>query len=147
MKARRGDLSGPVLAILVTLVLLAIGAAIIAYFVLLGTAPQQGVVAVVGQPTIVRAGANDFIANVTIKNVGSSTITLSTTDVRLNITGTTVPANYISRAELPPGATATIGFVVAGKWPAVAGRDAVSGALIIREAGTMEVVFRVIRPS
>jgi archaellum component FlaG (FlaF/FlaG flagellin family) len=147
LKARRGDLSGPVLAILVTLVLLAIGAAIIAYFVLLGTAPQQGVVAVVGQPTIVKAGANDFIANVTIKNVGSSTITLSPASVQLNITGTTVPANYISRTELPPGATATIGFVVAGKWPAVAGKETVSGALIVREAGTMEVVFRVIRPS
>ncbi len=147
MKARRGDLSGPVLAILVTLVLLAIGAAIIAYFVLLGTAPQQGVVAVVGQPTIVKAGANDFIANVTIKNVGSSTITLSPASVQLNITGTTVSANYISRAELPPGATATIGFVVAGKWSAVAGKETVSGALIVREAGTMEVVFRVIRAS
>jgi hypothetical protein len=147
LKARRGDLSGPVLAILVTLVLLAIGAAIIAYFVLLGAAPQQGVVAVVGQPTIVKAGANDFIANVTIKNVGSATITLSPASVQLNITGTTVPANYISRTELPPGATATIGFVVAGKWPAVAGRETVSGALIVREAGTMEVVFRVIRAS
>jgi hypothetical protein len=147
LKARRGDLSGPVLAILVTLVLLAIGAAIIAYFVLLGTAPQQGVVAVVGQPTIVKSGANNFIANVTIKNVGSSTITLSPASVQLNITGTTVSANYISRAELPPGATATIGFVVAGKWPEVAGRETVSGALILREAGTMEVVFRVIRAS
>jgi hypothetical protein len=147
LKARRGDLSGPVLAILVTLVLLAIGAAIIAYFVLLGTAPQQGVVAVVGQPTIVKSGADDFIANVTIKNVGSSTITLQTTDVKLNITGTTVSADYISRTELPPGATATIGFKVDDKWPAVAGKETVSGALIVREAGTMEVVFRVIRPS
>jgi hypothetical protein len=146
LKARRGDLSGPVLAILVTLVLLAIGAAIIAYFVLLGGAPQQGVVAVVGQPTIVRSGAG-FMANVTIKNVGSSTITLSPAAVQLNITGTTVPANYISRTHLPPGATATIGFVVTGRWTEVAGRETVSGALILREAGTMEVVFRVIRPS
>jgi hypothetical protein len=147
LKARRGDLSGPVLAILVTLVLLAIGAAIIAYFVLLGTSPQQGVIAVVGQPTIVKRGANDFIANVTIKNVGSATITLSTTDVRLNITATAVNANYLSRTSLPPGATATIGFQVDNKWPAVEGRETVSGALIVREAGTMEVVFRVIRPS
>jgi hypothetical protein len=37
LKARRGDLSGPVLAILVTLILLAIGAVIIAYFTLLST--------------------------------------------------------------------------------------------------------------
>jgi len=147
LKARRGDLSGPVLAILVTLVLLAIGAAIIAYFVLLGASPQQAVIAVVGQPTIVKAGANDFIANVTIKNVGSANITLQATDVYLNITGTKVSANYISKTSLPPGATATIGFVVAGKWPAVAGKETVSGALIVREAGTLEVVFRVIKPS
>jgi len=147
LKARRGDLSGPVLAILITLVLLAIGAAIIAYFVLLGAAPQQAVIAVVGQPTIVKAGANDFIANVTIKNVGSANITLQTTDIKLNITGTTVTANYVSKTSLPPGATATIGFQVSNKWSAVAGRETVSGALILREAGTMEVVFRVIRPS
>ncbi len=147
MKARRGDLSGPVLAILVTLVLLAIGAAIIAYFVLLGGAPQQGVVAVVGQPTIVKAGANDFIANITIKNTGSTTISISPANVRLNITGVTVSANFVSRTTLPPGATATIGFVVTGKWGAVADRETVSGALTIREVGTMEVVFRVIRLS
>jgi hypothetical protein len=147
LKARRGDLSGPVLAILVTLVLLAIGAAIIAYFVLLGGTPQQAVIAVVGQPTIVKAGANDFIANVTIKNVGSANITLQTTDVKLNITGTVVSANYVSKTSLTPGATATLGFQVNGKWSAVAGRETVSGALIIREAGTMEVVFRIIKPS
>jgi uncharacterized Zn-binding protein involved in type VI secretion len=146
LKARRGDLSGPVLAILVTLVLLAIGAAIIAYFVLLGGAPQQGVIAVVGQPTIVKAGADDFIANVTIKNVGSTDITLSD-NVQLNITGKIVTADYVSRDSLPPGATATIGFKVDGKWSAVAGRETVSGALIVRGAGTLEVVFRVIRPS
>jgi archaellum component FlaF (FlaF/FlaG flagellin family) len=147
LKARRGDLSGPVLAILVTLVLLAIGAAIVAYFVLLGAAPQQAVIAVVGQPTIVKSGANNFIANVTIKNVGSANITLQTTDVYLNITGTTVSANYVSKTYLTPGSTATIGFQVNNKWPAVAGRETVSGALIVREAGTMEVVFRVIKPS
>ena len=147
MKARRGDLSGPVLAILVTLVLLAIGAAIIAYFVLLGGAPQQGVVAVVGQPTIVRAGPNNFIANVTIKNVGSTIITISPASVRLNITGVMVSANYISRTTLPPGATATLGFIVPDRWAVVAGRETVSGALSIREVGDMEVVFKVVRHS
>jgi len=147
LKARRGDLSGPVLAILVTLVLLAIGAAIIAYFVLLGGAPQQAVIAVVGQPTIVKAGANDFIANVTIKNVGSTNITLQKDDIKLNITRDTVTADFLSKTDLTPGATATIGFKVSNKWTAVAGRETVSGALIIRGVGTLEVVFRVIRPS
>ena len=150
MKARRGDLSGPVLAILVTLVLLAIGAAIIAYFVLLGASPQQGVVAVVGQPTIVKAGSNDFIANITIKNAGSATIFLRprpgdpTPRVYLNITGTTVPVNYTSKSFLFPGETATIGFVVGGKWRALKGEYA-RGVLIIRDFGNMEVVFRVVR--
>ncbi len=147
MKARRGDLSGPILAILVTIVLLAIGAAILAYFVLLGGAQRQGVLAVVGEPTILRAGANDFIANVTIRNVGSAPITLSTATVHLNITGTRVPANFISKTTLYPGETATIGFVVPGRWNLVAARDSVSGALIIRDVGTMGITFRVINPS
>jgi hypothetical protein len=147
LKARRGDQSGPVLAILVTLVLLAIGAAIVAYFVLLGGSPQHGVIAVVGQPTIVKAGSNDFIANITIKNVGSTNITLTTANVRLNITGTIVTPNYISRASLTPGATATLGFHVTDRWPLVASKETVSGVLTIRDVTAMEVVFRVVKPS
>jgi hypothetical protein len=150
LKARRGDLSGPVLAILVTLVLLAIGAAIIAYFVLLGTSPQQGVIAVVGQPTIVKAGANGFIANVTIKNVGSTNITIAATaNAKLNITGQTLNLNHPTTVpiKLAPGATITLGFHSTTRWSTIQDRDTVSGALIIRGAGTMEVVFRVIRPS
>jgi hypothetical protein len=149
LKARRGDLSGPVLAVLVTLVLLAIGAAVIAYFVLLGGAPQQGVIAVVGQPTIVKAGANDFIANVTIKNVGSANITLQTTDVKLNITGQTLNLNHPTTVpiKLAPGATVTLGFHSTSGWGSIAARETVSGALIISNAGTLEVVFRVIKPS
>jgi hypothetical protein len=152
LKARRGDLSGPVLAILVTLVLLAIGAAVIAYFVLLGGAPQQGVIAVVGQPTIVKAGASGFIANVTIKNVGSADITITAgteTNVKLNITGRTLPLNYPASGtiRLAPGATVTLGFNSTSGWGSIEARETVSGALIISNAGTLEVVFRVIKPS
>jgi hypothetical protein len=152
LKARRGDLSGPVLAILVTLVLLAIGAAIVAYFVLLGGAPQQGVIAVVGQPTIVKGSGNSFIANITIKNVGSANITITTgggTNVRLNITGQTLNLDYPATGtiRLRPGDTITLGFRHTTGWPLVAPRETVSGVLIIRDVGTLEVVFRVIRPS
>jgi hypothetical protein len=153
LKARRGDLSGPVLAILVTLVLLAIGAAIIAYFVLIGGgAPQQGVIAVIGQPTIVKAGANGFVANVTIKNVGSADITITagtTTNVKLNITGQMLSLSYPATGtiNLGPGATVTLGFYSNTGWDLIAARETVSGALIIGGAGTLEVVFRVIKPS
>jgi hypothetical protein len=151
LKARRGDLSGPVLAILATLVLLAIGAAIVAYFVLLGTSPQHGVVAVVGQPTIVKAGANGFIANVTIKNVGSANITITTgagTNVSLE-TIVYVLLTYPSTGtiRLPPGATVTLGFNSTTGWSSIAPRETVSGVLIVEGVGTLEVVFRVIRPS
>jgi len=146
LKARRGDLSGPVLAILVTLVLLAIGAAIIAYFVLLGVAPQQGVITYIGQPVIMKIGDDNFIANVTIKNVGSANVTLTLTKVQLNITGTRVNANYVSKTNLLPGETATLGFYVPDRWPAVAGKETISGVLIVRDVGTLEVVFKVIRP-
>jgi len=146
LKSRRGDLSGPVLAILVTLVLLAIGAAIIAYFVLLGVAPQQGVITYIGQPVIMKGSGNHFIANVTIKNVGSANVTLTLTNVQLNITGVRVPANYVSKPYLLPGETANLGFYVLYKWPAVADKETVRGVLIVRDVGTLEVVFKVIKP-
>jgi hypothetical protein len=147
LKARRGDLSGPALAILVTLVLLAIGAAIVAYFVLLGGSPQQGVIAVVGQPTITKWNVNDFMVRINIKNVGSTTISLTPAQVRLNITGTTVSASFILITELPPGATTYITFFVPNKWSEVADKEFARGVLTIREVGTMEVVFRVVKPS
>jgi hypothetical protein len=141
LKARRGDLSGPVLAILVTLVLLAIGAAIIAYFVLLGAAPQQGVIVVVGQPTIVKSEEEGFVASVTIKNVGSATIPSST--VKLNITGTQIST---SMGSLSPGDTTTLSFSFDSGWSTIETKETVSGALIT-QAGTLEVVFKVIKSS
>ena len=151
LKARRGDLSGPVLAILVTLVLLAIGAAIIAYFVLLGTTSQQGVVAIVGQPTISKGAGNSFVANVTIKNVGLANITITTgtgTNVKLNIAGQSLPLNYPASGtiRLAPGDTITLGFHHSSGWPLVASKQTVSGVLTIRNVDNLEVVFRVIRP-
>ena len=144
MKARRGDLSGPVLPVLVTLVLLAIGAAIIAYFVLLGTAPQQGVIAVVGQPTIMKSGTDGFEAKMVVKNVGSATIPAST--VTLNIAGITLTTSL--GGDLAPGATTTLTFTSTSGWStAIEGKEFISGALTVPNAGTMEVVFRVIRAS
>ena len=148
MKARRGDLSGPVLAVLVTLVLLAIGAAIIAYFVLLGGAPQQGVVAVVGQPTIMKEGADGFEARIAIKNVGSRDVTLSSGDIKLKIGETEVPATSPSSISLSPGGTAIAVFDFDSGWSTTIGdKETVRGALTIEGVGTLEVVFRVIRAS
>jgi len=146
LKARRGDLSGPVLAILVTLVLLAIGAAIVAYFVLLGGAPQQAVIAVVGQPTIVKEGTG-FEAKIVIKNVGSTSITLSSSDIKLKILETEVSATSPSSASLSPGGTATLVFDFSSGWSTIQDKETVSGALTIEGVGTLEVVFRVIKSS
>jgi hypothetical protein len=110
LKARRGDLSGPVLAILITLVLLAIGAALIALFVLLGASPQQPVVSIMGTPVAYKGGADAYV-NVTIVNVGSTVLNVSRTLVTLNATGTTVILERAShgfiggRLILEPGKT------------------------------------------
>jgi hypothetical protein len=147
LKARRGDLSGPVLAILVTLVLLAIGAAIIAYFVLLGGTPQQAVIAVVGQPTIVPGAGDSFEAKIVIKNVGSTGVTLSSNDIKLNIAGSEETATSPASIDLSPGATATVVFDFSSGWSGIEDKETVRGALTIEGVGTLEVVFRVIKSS
>jgi archaellum component FlaG (FlaF/FlaG flagellin family) len=147
LKARRGDLSGPVLAILVTLVLLAIGAAIIAYFVLLGASPQQAVIAVVGQPTIVKAETDGFEAKIVIKNVGSTGVTLTSDKIKLNIAGSEQTATSPSSTDFSPGATATVVFNFGSGWSTIENKETVRGVLTIEGVGTLEVVFRVIKSS
>ena len=150
MKARRGDLSGPVLAILVTLVLLAIGAAIVAYFVLLGASPQQPVVSIMGTPVAYKVGA-DALVNVTIVNVGSTTINVPKASVLLNATGTTVSFEKASygvtgdRLVLEPGKTTTLVFRLTGRWTTIADRDFVNGVLTIEGVGSQVITIRVLR--
>ncbi len=150
MKARRGDLSGPVLAILVTLVLLAIGAAIIAYFVLLGASPQQPVVSILGTPVAYKRGADAYV-NVTIVNVGSTTLNVSRTSVLLNATGITVRLEGAShgisggKLTLEPGRTTTLVFRFPGRWATIADRDYVNAILTIEGVGSQVITIRVLR--
>ncbi len=150
MKARRGDLSGPVLAILVTLVLLAIGAAIIAYFVLLGAAPQQPVVSILGTPVAYKVGADAYV-NVTIVNVGAATISVSKTSVLLNAIETTVSLERASygfdgaKFVLEPGKTSTLVFKFTGKWDYIKDKEFINAVLTIEGVGSQVISIRVLR--
>jgi len=143
LKARRGDISGPVLAILVTLILLAIGAAIIAYFVLFSAAPQQPVVSILGTPVAFKKGA-DAVVNITIANVGGTTLNVPKTSVLLNATGTTVNLGS-GTFTLDPGKTATLTFTLSGKWSTIADRDFINGILTIEGVGSQVISIRVLR--
>ena len=150
MKARRGDLSGPVLAILVTLILLAIGAAIIAYFVLLGASPQQPVVSILGTPVAYKAGA-DALVNVTIVNVGAATISVSKTSVLLNAIETTVSLHAASYGVsdtnfvLEPGKTSTLVFKFTDKWDDIKDKEFINAVLTIEGVGSQVITIRVLR--
>jgi archaellum component FlaF (FlaF/FlaG flagellin family) len=152
LKARRGDLSGPVLAILVTLVLLAIGAVIIAYFVLLGASPQQPVVSILGTPVAYKVGADAYV-NVTIVNVGSTTISVPKSAVLLNATGITVSLEKASygfdgaKLVLEPGKTTTLVFKLTNRWTTIADRDFVDAVLTIEGVGSQVITIRVLRVS
>jgi archaellum component FlaF (FlaF/FlaG flagellin family) len=155
LKARRGDISGPVLAILVTLILLAIGAAIIAYFVLFSAAPQQPVVSILGTPVAFqeKTGSNKAIVNITIANVGGTTLNVSKTSVLLNATGTTVSLTKASggtisgtKFTLEPGKTATLSFDLgSNSWNKIKDRDFVNAILTIEGVGSQVISIRVLR--
>jgi len=90
-KARRGDISGPVLAILVTLILLAIGAAIIAYFTLFAGGVSQAILTVAGQPVAYK-NDSDAIIEVIVVNTGNVNITLKSGSGGTNLTIVSPPA-------------------------------------------------------
>jgi uncharacterized cupredoxin-like copper-binding protein len=157
LKARRGDLSGPVLAILVTLVLLAIGAAIIAYFTLFAGQAPTPVLAVKDQP-IAYASGSDAVVEVVVTNIGTASVTLDGTTTKLRIVG---PSELVTAlgddAEvsldtditIAPGESKTLTFTFTGAWDNFNDYRSASARLVLKDAagntiGQFEVSIRII---
>ena len=154
MKARRGDLSGPVLAILVTLILLAIGAVIIAYFTLLAGPAPTPVLVVKDQPIAYKSGA-DAKVEVVVANIGTANVTLKagTDKTRLIITGPSGLVSDLGAAAtqtlggdtaIAPGSSKTLTFTFTGKWSDFAKyRSASARLVLIDTAGNTIAQFEV----
>ena len=126
LKARRGDLSGPVLAILVTLILLAIGAVIIAYFTLFAGPAPTPVLVVKDQPIAYNSTTgNKAVVEVVVANIGTAQVTLKSGSGGTNLTivgpsglvtalgeaGKTVTYNSPTPpATIAPGSSVTLKF-------------------------------------
>jgi hypothetical protein len=104
IKKRRGDISGPIVAVLLIIASIAIASVVITWMYSLGTsASKQGALLVVGTPVIAKNG-NNYILYITVKNSGN---------VPVNVTGVIVngvPWTIISNT--PNLVTVGVGAVV-----------------------------------
>jgi hypothetical protein len=155
LKARRGDLSGPVLAILVTLILLAIGAVIIAYFTLFAGQAPTPVLVVKDQPIAYKhtAGGNDHaLVEVVVANIGTAQVTLKSGagKTRLEILGPfTLTANLGAEETIAPGSSVTLKFNFTNGWNNFAPHRSASARLVLIDTadntvGQFEVSIRII---
>jgi hypothetical protein len=160
LKARRGDLSGPVLAILVTLILLAIGAVIIAYFTLFAGPAPTPVLVVKDQPIAYKGTGSppDAVVEVVVANIGTAQVTLKGTDTKLRIVSPSGLATAAGEASLgpdtiiAPGESKTLTFTFPGKWPNFAPHRSAGAVLILKDTagntiGQFEVSIRIISSS
>jgi hypothetical protein len=159
LKARRGDLSGPVLAILVTLILLAIGAVLVAYFTLFtGQAPSP-VLAVKDQPVAYRVGTtNDVRVEVVVENIGAASVTLHGTETKLRIVSPSALVTALgggaerslgTTTTIAPGESKTLAFTFGGAWPHFAPHRSAGAVLIVKDTagntiGQFEVRIRIV---
>ncbi|MFP3190592.1 MAG: hypothetical protein RXR31_04540 [Thermoproteota archaeon] len=104
IKKRRGDISGPIVAVLLIIASIAIASVVITWMYSLGTsASKQGALLVVGTPVIAKNG-NNYTLYITVKNSGN---------VPVNVTGVIVngvPWTIISNT--PNLVTVGVGAVV-----------------------------------
>jgi hypothetical protein len=141
---RKGDLSAPVLAIIVTIGLIAAGLVLLAWFFWFAPqASKTGALQIIGQPVVILNSTKvdtGYPINVTVsvKNVGSTNITI-TKIIVANITFDLSAKNI----NLPPGAsrdiTAGVSVTKHPDW-----KYTVDG-VIITTAGTYPTSFTVIR--
>jgi len=156
-------LSGPVLAILVTLILLAIGAAIIAYFTLFAGGTAQPVITVTGQPIaykVTSGGSDHAKVEITVINTGSAQVTLKSGagGTKLTITSPSALAGNEAYLDGPdptiaPGTTATLTFKFTksggNAWDDFASYRMVSAVLTLVDSadntvGILEVSIRIV---
>jgi hypothetical protein len=149
LKARRGDLSGPVLAILVTLILLAIGAAIIAYFTLFAGQAPTPVLAVKDQPIAYESGS-DAVVEVVVTNIGTARVTLDggTTELEILVPFSS-SATLDSDETINPGESKTLTFTFTGAWDNFNDYRSASARLVLKDKagntiGQFEVSIRII---
>jgi hypothetical protein len=163
LKARRGDLSGPVLAILVTLILLAIGAVIIAYFTLLAGPAPAPVLVVRDQPLAYKSGA-DAKVEVVVANVGTAQVALDNANTKLRIvspSGLVTALNGGAEVSLgatgtttiiAPGESKTLTFTFTGAWSNFASYRVAGAVLTLKDTagntiGQFEVSIRIVSSS
>jgi hypothetical protein len=154
LKARRGDLSGPVLAILVTLILLAIGAVIIAYFTLLAGPAPTPVLVVKDQPIAYAIDADDdgdiddAVVDVVVANIGTAQVTLKAGSggTTLQILGpfTISSATLGSPQTINPGESKTLTFTFNDGWDTFKDYRSASARLVLVDtAGNTIAQFEV----
>jgi hypothetical protein len=158
----RGDLSGPVLAILVTLILLAIGAVIIAYFTLLAGPAPAPVLVVRDQPLAYKSGTNDAKVEVVVANIGTAQVVLDNANTRLRIVSPSGLVGLLSPAEvslgasgtttIAPGESKTLTFTFDDEWNDFASYRIAGAVLILKDTagntiGQFEVSIRIVSSS
>jgi len=138
----RGDLSAPVLAIIVTIGIIAAGLVLLAWF--WWFAPQAGktgALQIIGQPAVIlnRTATTNYI-NVTlsVKNTGSADITVTKILVA-NITFDLTAMNIVLKPGESKDITAGVSVTTLPDW-----KYSVDGA-VVTTAGTYLTSFTVIR--
>ena len=158
MKARRGDLSGPVLAILVTLILLAIGAVIIAYFTLFAGQAPTPILVVRDQPIAYEGTGGDAVIEVVVANIGTARVALSGADTKIRIVGPPGLVSALSGNEeaplgpdttIAPGESKTLTFWFLGAWGAFDGYRTANAILVLKDIngntiGQFEIGIRIV---
>ena len=135
----RGDLSGPIVAILITVVVVAAGLVAGMWFLRSGTQiAKSSMLTVIGQPTLVPTSSGTY-AYVSLKNVGTESTTVQSLVIRVG--GQQVTLTPTSAAQIPPGATASIEFTTT---TSISPTNSTVPGVIVTDHGTIPVVLYVI---
>jgi len=131
MRALRADLSGPVLAILVTVAIIAAGIGVLAYFWWMAPhASKAATIEIIGAPAYDAASGTAYI---TIKNVGNEVVKVKA----LTINGQ--PLRPIEEVEIGPGEKADVIFTGG---PTVS--EPTVEAILVTDGGTVPITLYVV---
>lgn len=137
-KAFRGDLSGPVLAVIITLVIIAVGAIVSYYFFFMGpNVAKTGSLTVIGQPALTYDSTNQVLTlYISVENPGTAPVNITKVVVTIGGAPYELLPVGTSGYVLQPGEQAALEFTATNV--SVSLTEASYPIVIFTDAGTYE---------
>jgi hypothetical protein len=109
IKSKKGDISAPIITVLLIIASIAIATIVIAWMYGMGsTVSKQGNLVILGTPVIQATGSNSYTLYITLKNAGNVAVTINSIQIKVSATSVIQTTSINPTNTIDTGSTVSL---------------------------------------